>query len=635
MPAIDVEAPGTTMLLMGNEAIARGALEAGIGFAASYPGTPSSEILPAIAEVAKRRGIYAEWSVNEMVSMEAATGAALAGIRALTPMKQNGTAVIADFLATLALSGTVAGLVLVSCDDPSGRNSPNEQDTRPAAKWLGLPVVEPGNFQEAKDMTKWLFDLSEEIKSACMLRCVSKISHTRGNVRLGEIPKIEHKARYELGRIPRLPNPAGHAALLQKLEKTREIFETSPFNWYVGPDSPELLIITCGACWLYSREAVKILNLTDRVGILKLGTLWPLPEKFVAKYLVKAPKVLFFEEIDPFLEQSVMELAAALPPTSPRPIFYGKRSGHINAYGEQDPNAIIRALAKIMNLSYQFRGGEYDKQAEEIAQKYVIMRSGTLCPGCPHKATFWVIKNALKLDGRYGFVAGDIGCYTAGLGPGGFSVVKTIYCMGAGAGVANGFGQLGRFGFTQPVIAACGDSTFYHAAIPALINGVYNNANFILAVFDNSATAMTGFQPHPGTGVAAMGEPAPVVSIEALCRAMGIRTEICDPFDIKNATATLLDLMSMDGGPRVVIMRRECELIRARREGSPNRVYIDPAKCVGPACGCDRLCTRIFACTGLRWNREKGKAEIDELICSGCGLCADICPQRAIIREAL
>jgi indolepyruvate ferredoxin oxidoreductase alpha subunit len=635
MPAIDVDAPGTMMLLMGNEAIARGALEAGIGFAASYPGTPSSEILPAIAEVAKRRGLYAEWSVNEMVAMEAATGAALAGVRALTPMKQNGVAVIPDFLATLAMSGTVAGLVLVSCDDPSGRNSPNEQDTRPAAKWLGLPVVEPGNFQEAKDMTKWLFDLSEEIKGICMLRCVSKISHTRGNVRLGELPQKEQKACYDLSRVPRLANPAGHAALLKKLEKAREIFETSTFNWYVGPDSPELLIVTCGACWLYSREAVKILNLENKVGILKLGTLWPLPEKLVTGYLVKAPKVLFFEEIDPFLEESVMEAAANLPPASPRPIFYGKRSGHINAYGEQDPNAIIRALSKIMNVPYQFRGGEYDKQADEVAQKYVIMRSGTLCPGCPHKAAFWVIKNALRLDGRYGFVTGDIGCYTAGLGPGGFSVVKTIYCMGAGAGVASGLGQLGRFGFTQPVIAACGDSTFYHAAIPALINGVYNNANFILAVFDNSATSMTGFQPHPGTGVTAMGEPAPVVSIEALCRSMGIRTEICDPFDIKNATATLLDLMAMDGGPRVIIMRRECELIRARREEPPYRVYIDASKCVGASCGCDRMCTRIFACTGLRWNRERGKAEIDELICSGCGLCADICPQGAIIREAL
>jgi len=635
MPAIDVEAPGMTMLLMGNEAIARGALEAGIGFAASYPGTPSSEILPTIAEVAKRRGIYAEWSVNEMVAMEAATGASLAGIRAMASMKQNGVQVITDFLGNLVMSGTVAGLVLVSCDDPGSRNSSNEQDTRFAAKWLGLPLLEPGNFQEAKDMTRWLFDLSEELKSVCMLRCVSKISHTRGSVRLGELPRKEYQASYDLTRIPRLVNPVGHAALLKKLEQAREIFETSPFNWYVGPDSPGLLIITGGACWLYSREAVKVLKLEDRVGILKLGTLWPLPEKLVARYLEKAPQVLFFEEIDPFLEQSVMELAASLPPGSPRPVFYGKRSGHINAYGEQDPNAIIRALARIMDVPYQFRGGEYDKQAEEAAQKYVIMRSGTLCPGCPHKATFWVIKNALKLDGRYGFVTGDIGCYTAGLGPGGFMVVKTIYCMGAGAGVANGLGQLARFGFTQPVIAACGDSTFYHAAVPALINGVYNNANFILAVFDNSATSMTGFQPHPGTGVTAMGDPARVVSIEALCRSMGVRVEICDPFDIKSTTATLLDLMAMDGGPRVIIMRHGCELIRARREEPPYRVYIDPARCLGPNCGCDRLCTRVFACTGLRWNRAKGKAEIDELICSGCGLCTDVCPQGAIIREAL
>ena len=633
MPDIDMDAPGTTLLLMGNEAIARGALEAGIGFAASYPGTPSSEILPAIAEVAKRRGIYAEWSVNEMVAMESATSASLSGIRAIASMKQNGVNVILDFLANLVMSGVGSGLVLVSCDDPGQRNSSNDQDMRPVAKWLDIPLLEPGDFQEAKDMTRWLFDLSEELDTVCMLRCVSKISHTRGNVKLGELREAEPKAHLFPENPQRARGARRHDLLHQKLEKARERFESSVFNRYVGPDKAELLIITCGSCWLHSQEAVRILNLEDRVGILKLGTSWPLPEKFMERHLSKSQKILFVEEIDPFVERSVMELVANLPSTDPHPTFYGKRSGHVNAYGELNPDTVITAIATIMGLTYQPRDIEYEKEVEALSKSYVITRPGTLCPGCPHRASYWAIKNALRLDGRNGFTTNDIGCYGVGPTAAGFFVGRNGYCMGAGTGVANGFGKLGQFGFNQPVLAACGDSTFYHAAIPALIDGIHNNSNFVLVVFDNGATAMTGFQPHPGIGETAMGEPARVVSIEAICRAMGIRVEVCDPFDLKNTTATLLDMMAMDGDVRVLIMKRECELIRARREKPPYKVYVDPDKCIGEACGCDRLCTRLFLCPGLRWNSKTGKAEIDEIICSGCGVCADICPQGAIIRE--
>ena len=640
MPDIDIDAPGTTLLLMGNEAIARGALEAGVGFAASYPGTPSTEILATIAEVAERRGIYAEWSVNEMVALEAATGASLAGIRAMASMKQNGLDVVLDFLGNLVMRGVNSGLVLVVCDDPGSRNSSNERDTRSIAKWLDIPLLEPGDFQEAKDMTKWLFDLSEELETVCMLRAVSKISHTRGNVKLDELPDKEHKASFAIDGF----GIAGaqrrffghpHDVLHKKLSEAQEKFESSPFNRYVGPDEAELLIITSGSSWLHSQEAVRTLGLEDRVGILKLGTIWPLPKKFVEEHLGKSPRVLVVEEIDPVLERSVMELAANLPSTGPRPAFYGKLSGHINAYGELNPDLVINTITSIMGLTYQPRDPEYVKKVEALPGSYAIARGGALCAGCPHRATFWAIKNALKLDGRGGFATGDIGCYTQGLGPGGFSVVKTLYCMGGGTGVANGFGKLGQFGFTQPVLAACGDSTFFHAAIPALINAVYNNSNFTLVVFDNSATAMTGFQPHPGTGITAMGEPARTVSIEAICRSMEIPVEVCDPFDLGNTTATLLDMMAMDSGVRVVIMKRECELVRGRREEPPYKVHVDLDKCISEACGCDRLCTRIFLCPGLVWDKETGKARIDEVICTGCGACADICPQDAIIKEAV
>jgi len=645
MANIDIDAPGTSQLLIGNEAIARGALEAGIGFAAAYPGTPSSEILGTLAQAAKEMGIYAEWSVNEKVAMEAAAGASFAGIRALASMKQNGINVVSDFLANLVMSGIgKGGLVLVSCDDPSAISSSNEQDTRPIAKWLDIPLVEPGDFQETKDMTRWLFDLAEELGTLCMLRSVTRIAHARGNVRLGELPKKQLNAYFDQihdlkSVMPTtfmpIPSPLRHSFLHMKMDKARERFEGSAFNRYVGPNKADLLIITCGSCWLYSQDAVKALKLEDRVGILKLGTLWPLPEKFIGEHLDKSEKLLFVEEIDPFLERSVMEMVANLPPSSPRPIFYGKRSGHVNAYGELNPDRVIKAISTILGLAYQPRDIEYRKKAEAFAKSNVPERTMTFCAGCPHRATFWAIKNALKLDGRGGVVTGDIGCYSMALGPTGFFQVRTMHCMGGGAGVANGLGKLGQFGFDQPVLAVVGDSTFYHATIPALINGVYNQSDFILVILDNSATAMTGFQPHPGTGMTAMGEPTKVVSMEALCCSLGTHVEVCDPFELKGTIATLLEMMAEGGGAKVAIMRRQCELVRAKKEKPPYRVHVDPEKCIGEACGCDRLCTRVFLCPGLIWDKKANRSKIDEVICTGCGLCVDVCPQGAIIKEAV
>ena len=646
MPDIDIDAPGTSQLFMGNEAIARGALEAGIGFAAAYPGTPSSEILGSLSAVAKRMGIYAEWSVNEMVATEAAAGASLAGIRSITAMKQLGVNVASDFLSILVMSGLgKGGFVLVSCDDPGAISSDNEEDSRNMAKMLGMPLLEPGDFQEAKDMTKWLYDLSEEIDSICMLRSVTRIAHSRGKVKLGELPKKEHKAFFDQYHDLRNvkptkfmphPVPPHHAALLKKLEKAQKKFETSPFNYYVGPDKPDLLIITCGSCWFYSRDVIKELKLGDKVGILKLGTLWPLPEKLITKHLANSEKILFVEEVDPFLERGVMELAASLPAGSPRPVFYGKRSGHLNAFGEMDQDVLLKVIAEMMGVAYQPRDAEYAKKAEGLAALYVPERSIGYCPGCPHRASFWAVKNAIKLDGRNGFVTGDIGCYGLALRPTGFLQSRSHYCMGSGTGVANGLGQLVKYGLEQPVLTIAGDSTFFHAAIPALINGVHQKSNFTLIILDNGGTAMTGFQPHPGTEVNAMGEPVKQIQMEDLCRSLGVRVEICDPFDLKKTTDTLLDMMADGGGARVVIMRRPCELMRARKEKTPQyKLHVDVEQCLGDDCGCDRLCTRVFHCPGLVWDAENGRAKIDEVICAGCGVCADICPRDAIIKEAV
>ncbi|MBW2622036.1 MAG: 4Fe-4S binding protein [Deltaproteobacteria bacterium] len=637
MPDIDIDAPGKIVLLMGNEAIARGALEAGVMVATSYPGTPTSEILPSIADVAERRNIYAEWSVNEMVAMMVAAGACFGGVRAMSSMKQNGTNVALDFISTLVMRGLRkgGGLVLINSDDPGHRNSPNEQDTRTVAKWLDIPMLEPGDFQEAKDMTKWLFELSEELDTICMLRCVSKISHARGNVTLGELPQIQPKPHLPLNLSMWGGGPP-HAVLHGKMDRAREIFESSPFNKYVGPDKAELLIITCGSGWLHSQEAVRLMGLSDRVGILKLGTLSPLPEKLIEKHLEKSEKVLFMEETDPFVEQSVMEFFAGLPAEKRTNVFYGKRSGHVPAYGEINPDLAIKAIADLTGETYVSRDPAYSEKAETGSQRDVIPRSGALCAGCPHRASFWAMKTALKLDGRDGFVTADNGCNGASVGPNGFFIAKTILTMGSGAGVADGLGVLGRFGFDQPVIGGVGDSTFYHACMPVLLNGVWNKSNFTLVVYDNSATAMTGWQPHPGTGTTAMKQQSTVVEIESICQAMGVRIEICDPFDLKATTETMLDVIrDEDNGPRVVIMRRECELTRARREKPRFEVMVNPDLCMGDECGCDRLCSRVFRCPGLRWDEAAGKSVIDEILCAGCGVCVDICPAGAIEKVAL
>ena len=650
MANIETDAPGTTQLLLGNEAIARGALEAGIGFATAYPGTPSSEIMGSLAPIAKKMGIYAEWSVNEMVAFESAAGASLANIRAISSMKANGVNVIADFLVNLQMTGIGKGLVLMVCDDPGGMTSSNEQDTRPIAKWLNIPLLEPSTAQECKDMTKWAFELSETLGMVCMVRSVTYLSHTRGNVRFGRLPEETKKAHfadfYDIDDPRQSRYTCGmqfhpykqSEELLKKFSKAPEKFEGSPFNSYEGPNTPELMIISSGICSTYAAEAVSILNIQDRVGIVKMGTTWPLPEEFVTRHLERSNKVLFIEEIAPFVEQSVMELAASLPADHPRPTFYGKRSGHVRAWGEQDLNLVIHSIATVMGTSYRSRqssSAEYQSTVNEVAE-IIPARPLTFCPGCPHRASFWAIKNALQLDGRNGFVTGDIGCTAMGMiSPGSFQV-RTYYAMGGGVGVANGFGHLNQFDFHQPVIAVCGDSTFFHASIPGLINGVWNKSNFTLAILDNSTTAMTGFQPHPGTGMTATGDPGKKVSIEALCQSLGVPVEVCDPFDLTATIATLLTMMRDEEHAKVVILRRECELVRGRRDKEkPYKMYLDPTRCIGEECGCDRLCTRVFSCPGLVWDRDGGKAMIDDAVCTGCGLCADVCPQGAILREAL
>ncbi|MDH4067401.1 MAG: thiamine pyrophosphate-dependent enzyme [Dehalococcoidia bacterium] len=635
MVALTANAAGKTELLIGNEAIARGALEAGVRVAASYPGTPSSEILENLAAVAEEAGLYAEWSVNEKVAVEVGAAASFAGLRAIVSFKHEGLNVALDTLCHLNLTGTKGGLVVVVCDDPGGWSSPSENDSRAIVQWLNVPLFEPSTPQEAKDMTRWAFELSEQTGTYCVMRSITRVSHTTGTVVLGEIASRDTPAHFDTSKLfVFVPIIKKHGNLLTKVEQVKEIFEKSQFNYYEGPEHPELVMISSGSGRLYSAEAVECLRLEKRVGIVHLGTTWPVPAKFVEKQLSQTSRVLVVEEVDPFVERNLKVVAADSGWLDRDHVIYGKASGHIKPVGELSPEIVINALARLTGIKHEPRSKEYDERAKQAAKDLVIDRELMWCPGCPHRATFWTIKNAFRLDGRDGFVSGDIGCYALDRrGAGGYLATKIALAMGSGAGVASGLGKLDQFGFSQPVIAVCGDSTFYHAAIPALINAKYNRSDVIMMILDNSATAMTGFQPHPGVGVNAMGKAAPVVDIEGLCRGLDIPVEVMDPFDITENTKRLVELMSDRSGARVVIMRHPCVLLRPPGEKTPFKVSVDISKCRGDECGCAKYCVRAFKCPGLVWDRTRGRAQIDEAVCVGCGVCTCTCPASAIMKE--
>ena len=633
--------PGDTRLMQGNEAFARGALEAGLAVAAGYPGTPSSEIIENLARASRERNIYVEWSVNEKVAMEVAAAASFAGLRSAAIMKQVGVNVAADFMLHLSETGTRGGMVLISCEDPGALSSGNEGESRPFAKLFEVPLVEPADFQEAKDMTKWAFELSEQIRNLVMIRSVTRLSHASGNVTLGDMPadapvaRFEHRGEFldpDKGFMVPLPVHYRHRQMQEKLRQAVAFFEDCPFNRYTGPKEPEVLIVTSSACFLYSKEAIGMLGVEDRVGLLKLGTTWPLPPKFMEKYLSRSPVIYTVEEVLPFLEDSVKILAAEMAGRIGIKQFHGRSDGTLPSVNELNPDLVAAGLAKILSIEYQPVAPAYAETAAGVGSSVAPPRDLAFCAGCPHRASFWTIHNVLEMDGREGFLCGDIGCYSLGLLPTGFGTVKTMHAMGSGTGMASGFGQLNRFGMDQPVLCTCGDSTFFHAVMPALVNAIHNKAEMTLVVLDNSGTAMTGFQPHPGSSEDAAGNEVPALDIGRIAEAMGAHVEQADPFEIDATRKKLLALLDR-GGVSVLILKQSCALGPDKKGRKLFEVALDETVCFGENCGCNKLCTRVFKCPGLKWVPEEKTARIDEVICSGCGVCASICPSGAIQKK--
>lgn len=606
-------------LMSGNDAIVQGALEAGVGFCASYPGTPSTEIATALFNFSKDHNIYVEWSTNEKVALEAATGASWAGIPALCSMKSLGLNVASDFLLNVNLSGTgKGGLVIVVCDDPRGHSSSNEQDSRFYAKAAQIPLLEPSTYQETKDTVQYAFEISQKFELPVLVRSTTRLSHSRGLVSSGRIPKQEKKVGKFPSRLYNVPNPhLRHRELLEKTEKVSEEFERVSFNSWTEHTKSELLVISSGISSLYTQEAISLLDSVE-IEHANIVTTYPLPSKKMTSIVGNAEQVLFVEEVDPFLEDGIRGLYGNLKRT---PRFLGKRSGHIPAYGEMNTDIVRGALIQILGL-------KNETEQHPVPQGKLATRPLTFCAGCTHRNFYWALRKVKKrLKGDL-IVAGDIGCYSLGV----FydEAMNTMQAMGSGIGVACGLGQLGRFGFDAKVVAVAGDSTFFHACLPGLVNARHKNANLTFVILDNATTAMTGFQVHPGSSV--QDTKFTRVDIESLVKAInpdfyatGDATNIREMIDLLQSTVNR-------DGLKVLLLDSICRLEEARREPIPSDaiVAIDRDLCRGERC---KICISDFGCPAINWDSSIDRPVILDKLCIQCGACIDVCPHNAIREE--
>jgi len=626
---ISADAPGERLFLLGNEAIARGAIEAGVQVAAAYPGTPSSEIMETLAGVAKQLDIYVEWSTNEKVAFEVAFAASLSGLRALASMKHVGLNVAHDAVMTASYIGARGGMVLLVADDPWAWSSQSEQDTRYVAEQGYLPILEPSSVTEARDMMVDAFRLSEEFHHPFIVRPVTRISHGRSDIALGEISKEKRKAHFtkDPTRLVYTPTQArkNRPLMIERFNKIKQAVDTFPCNHLELKDGARLGIIACGLSYSYTREALKWLGLEGQVSLLKIGTPHPLPEGLVKQLLESTPEVLVVEELDPFVELHVKAIAGG---DNIRVNIHGKDL--IPLVGELSTRQVTEAIARLTDSRLPVDFAEIDKLGTELAPLLPV-RPPTLCPGCPHRASQYAIKTAGKRVARdcgadaEAVYPGDIGCYTLSYLPP-IESMDVVLCMGSSFGIANGLAHV----LDTPVVGQLGDSTFFHSGIPAMLDAVFNKAKVTMVVLDNTATAMTGFQPHPGTGYTATGEKTTMVRPEDIARACGVEfVEVIDPFDLKKATDVLEQAIRFDG-PSVVVSRRPCTIIDQRNKkkaGEETIIYhIDQEKCDGKC----EACIKLLGCPAI--TKDEGRTIIDDTLCTGCGLCVYTCPYHAIVK---
>jgi len=586
-------------LLSGNEAIALGAWEAGARYASAYPGTPSTEILPALAQYA---GVKAEWASNEKVALDGAIGASFAGGRALAAMKHVGVNVASDSLMSLSYTGVGAGLVLVSADDPGAFSSQNEQDNRHYARFGKFPCLEPSDSQEAKDFTAFAFELSERFDTPVMVRSTTRLSHSKSPVAVSmpEKPR-EWEPLPSFERVPQkyvmIPAHARirHPEIEDRLEALSEYAETCPLNRVEWGDK-RIGIISDGVAYQYAREVFAGFS------FLKLGMVYPLPEQMIRDFAAAVDTLVVVEELDPFIEEQVRAMGVEV---------VGKE--YFPMTGELTLGRVRKGASEAGLLS---TSPFYPSSDSSLS---LPPRPPALCPGCPHRSVYFSLRKLRML------VSGDIGCYAIGVLPP-FEKMDMLISMGASIGMAHGAKQAGC---PDKIVATIGDSTFFHTGLPELASTIYNEGNVCTMILDNGTTAMTGGQEGPATGVTLQGEITQRVDIEAVVRAMGVEDLwVVDALDVEGVEQAIREATAIEDRPTVIIVNGACVFVPQFKRRPV--VTVDHDICNG--CGyCFRVgCPSILKSEELDEKRGRPKAEIDPLLCTGCTVCLQVCPRDAI-----
>ncbi|TWJ19885.1 indolepyruvate ferredoxin oxidoreductase subunit alpha [Geobacter argillaceus] len=583
-------------ILSGNEAIARGAYEAGVKVASAYPGTPSTEILETIVQYPD---INASWAPNEKVALEVAIGASFGGSRSLAAMKHVGVNVAADPLFTLSYTGVNGGLVLITADDPEMHSSQNEQDNRHYARFAKVPMLEPSDSRECKEFTRLAFEISEQFDTPVMVRTTTRISHGKSVVALAEpvtglpAPKLVKNA----AKLVMLPGNAKvrHPFVEERSKKLSRYGDTHSINRMELRNS-DIGIITSGTSYQYVREVL------PEASVLKLGMVWPLAEGLIRQFAAKVTRLFVVEELDPFIEDQVKAMGISVIGKEILPVC-----------GELSPGRVRSAFASI-GIATADTGAT--RQVDKLPG-----RPPNMCPGCPHRGVFYSLK---QLNA---YVTGDIGCYTLGFMPP-LNAMDTCVCMGSSISTASGIVRALPEEERQRVVAVIGDSTFLHTGVNSLMEMAYNKSPATVIILDNRITAMTGRQDNPASGWTLMEDPANAVDLVQLCRAVGIRNvRVVDPLDLEQTRQALREEMARPE-PSVIITNRPCVLLK--REGvfvKGEVLAVDVELCTG----C-RACLKL-GCPAIEWrpsDGRKGKAHIDPLLCTGCDVCRQLCTFEAI-----
>ena len=640
---------GEKRVLLGNEAIARGIVESGCQFFAAYPGTPSSEILPAVVRFKNENNldIYVEWSVNEKVAFENALVASYTGKRAAVAMKQVGLNVATDPLMSAAYIGTIGGFVIISCDDPGPFSSQTEQDTRFMAMFAKVPVFDPANPKEAKEMLPIAFDLSEKYQTPVILRPVLRVSHAQQTITFHPIPKMERKASFQhdpqrWSATPRYRYML-HKQLNLKLQKISEELNVMPSLNFVENDREKaaLGIISGGIGHAIALDILAELGMQKDIPILKIGTPFPFPVQIVEAVIRKCDQVLILEETEPVIELQIRDKSK----------ITGRLDGRIPNEGEMLPEEVTRVIT---DLSKKFfipvrEAASMGPLERLVSRMGLPVRRPTLCSGCPHRASFYALKRAFP----NGIFPSDIGCYTLGMN---MDSVDTCHDMGAAITFASGLYQAYHQDHQDvPIIATIGDSTFYHSGVPGLLNAVYNGSRFTLMILDNSITAMTGMQPTPESGITADGHPGNSLSIEALVKGCGVQyIRVINPYDIKGMIREIQKAhqytRQRDGGMAVLIARYPC-IIFQKEQLKVNPVKVEIRHMPPPEKGlpqvksgemdksllpvldaeaCYQCGTCLIQCPEGAISRTEDGYTIDYSKCTGCRVCVQECPTSAI-----